>query len=41
MIGANGGLADYLIVESANARRIPEHMSLELAGMMAPLRGNQ
>jgi D-arabinose 1-dehydrogenase-like Zn-dependent alcohol dehydrogenase len=30
--GANGGLADYLVVEAANARRIPDNMSLELAG---------
>jgi threonine dehydrogenase-like Zn-dependent dehydrogenase len=31
-LGANGGLADYLIVEAGNARRIPDNMSLELAG---------
>jgi hypothetical protein len=31
-LGANGGLAEYLIVEAANARRIPDNMSLELAG---------
>ena len=30
-IGANGDLADYLVVEAANARRIPDNMSLELA----------
>jgi len=29
--GANGGLADYMIVEAASARSVPVHMSLELA----------
>lgn len=31
--GADGGLADYIVVGAQNARKVPSNVSLEVAGM--------
>lgn len=35
--GTDGGLADYLIVEAQNARKVPLNISLEVAALVEPL----
>jgi len=32
-IGADGGLAEYMVVDAKNARKVPRDLSLELIGM--------
>jgi D-arabinose 1-dehydrogenase-like Zn-dependent alcohol dehydrogenase len=32
MTGTDGGLAEYLVVEAKNARKVPASISLEVAG---------
>lgn len=31
-VGADGGLADYVVVGAQNARKVPSNVSLEVAG---------
>jgi len=35
-VGTDGGLADYLVVEARNARKVPENVPLEVAGTPSP-----
>lgn len=32
-LGADGGLADFLVVAAGNARKLPPHIPLDVAGM--------
>lgn len=33
LIGSDGGLAEHIVVDAENARRLPSNVSLELAGV--------